>query len=810
MRIFLVLLFAQLIAFLPGFAQFDNVWIFGTNAGISFNGTNPVAVSSSINSNEAAAAVCDANGDLLFYTDGSTVWDRFNNPMPNGTNLQPFNGGTSSTSQGAQIVPVPDSAGKYYIFSLTGDPNVLGYTNIGRLYYSIVDMTANGGSGDVVAGRKGVLMATGLCEHMIAVAGAECDFWLLANSQRDSIRAYNINRNGINAPVLSPIMNGLSNYFNGLLGNIDVSDDGSRLAIARGTLSVYDFDINTGLCANMQPLSNAAGTAFYDVAFSPDNTKLYATQGNGIVGLYQYDLALSNTRTQLASVSAYGIKRAPDAKLYVLGYNSNRVHAIEQPDISGVGCQFTQNVLTLTAGATGRSKFSNRTPVIAMPDDTTYSSSTIVPGCTDVSYPVLGALDTNGRDYLWSDGSNGKRLAISGDGIYTVQYLVGCVVNVDSFYVVPLFEESLDLGPDTTICDLAYTLDATYPGATGYLWSNGHRDARLTLTETGSYRVSVEGFRCPLRDTINVRFVPPVDVDLGPDTIICEQTPARIGKEITAADSYHWNTGATTPYIEVSESGDYRMSIFVSGCEFSDTLAVIAMDEPDVDLGADGKICKDDRIILNAFSGAGASYRWSNGDTQSAILVTEAGAYSVRVLSAYGCVAQDTVRYVFVPDPIIHLGPDTVVCEETPLILHANAIAADSIIWSDGTAGPAISIRYENVYTATAYNYCGIASDTIEVGQIFCDIWVPNAFTPNGDGRNDVFRVLGNIGKLEGFGLSIYNRWGERVFHTEDKYAGWDGYYKNVPAPLGTYVYMLEYSIGSKPYNQSGNFHLLR
>src|SRR5690606_20399768 len=170
-----------------------------------------------------------------------------------------------------------------------------------------------------------------------------------------------------------------------------------------------------------------------------------------------------------------------------------------------------------------------------------------------------------------------------------------------------------------------------------------------------------------LRDTIHVRLVPPVDVDLGPDTIICKQTPARIGKEIAAAGSYHWSTGATTPYIEVSESGDYRMSIFVSGCEFSDTLAVTAMDEPDVDLGADGKICKDDRIILNAFAGAGASYRWSNGDTQSAILITEAGIYSVRVLSAYGCVVQDTVRYVFVPDPVIHLGPDTVVCEETPL-----------------------------------------------------------------------------------------------------------------------------------------------
>jgi gliding motility-associated-like protein len=96
------------------------------------------------------------------------------------------------------------------------------------------------------------------------------------------------------------------------------------------------------------------------------------------------------------------------------------------------------------------------------------------------------------------------------------------------------------------------------------------------------------------------------------------------------------------------------------------------------------------------------------------------------------------------------------------------------------------------------------------VKQIFCDIWVPNAFTPNGDGSNDVFRVLGNAGRMEHFGLSVYNRWGERIFHTNDRSTGWDGTYKGSKAQLGTYIYVLEYTIGGKPILQKGSFHLIR
>src|SRR5690606_22589334 len=123
----------------------------------------------------------------------------------------------------------------------------------------------------------------------------------------------------------------------------------------------------------------------------------------------------------------------------------------------------------------------------------------------------------------------------------------------------------------------------------------------------------------------------------------------------------------------------------------------------------------------------------------------------------------------YYPEPTVSLGADTTVCEETPLHLSAWALNTDSLRWSDGSYGGNLMIRYGGEYIVTAINKCGTNSDTITVKQIFCDIWLPNAFTPNSDGVNDVFRILGNLGRLEGVTLSVFNRWGERVYVTNDK-----------------------------------------
>jgi len=105
---------------------------------------------------------------------------------------------------------------------------------------------------------------------------------------------------------------------------------------------------------------------------------------------------------------------------------------------------------------------------------------------------------------------------------------------------------------------------------------------------------------------------------------------------------------------------------------------------------------------------------------------------------------------------------------------------------------------------------CGIASDTIKVDYHICDIGFPSAFTPNGDGLNDVIGVVGTLKYYHDYSLSIYNRWGERVYYSEDIYAGWDGIYKGDKQDLGTYFYMIFYTFEGKKHMLKGDFELIR
>ncbi len=100
--------------------------------------------------------------------------------------------------------------------------------------------------------------------------------------------------------------------------------------------------------------------------------------------------------------------------------------------------------------------------------------------------------------------------------------------------------------------------------------------------------------------------------------------------------------------------------------------------------------------------------------------------------------------------------------------------------------------------------------DTIMITVDTCEIWFPSAFTPNGDGKNDIIKVLGQLSPYQDFSLSIYNRWGQRVFYTEDKYKGWNGIFNGVKQEIDTYSYMILYKLHGQSGIMKGNFELIR
>lgn len=369
------------LAFQTGFAQNRaNHWYFRDGQGIDFSGPSPVFLQNgAIGPAEGTAAISDTSGNLQFYTDGVTIWDRFHTPMPNGTGLT----GNISTTQSALIIPQPDSLDLYYVF--TADQTC----GPGGFRYSIVDMRLNGGRGDVLPNSKNVMLLSETLEKMAAVHHCNGkDIWITAiDYPTGDFHSWLITAQGLcGCPVVSRTGPVHGQGF----GCMKFSNDGKRLVVVEsgGTCSspgihsdLYDFDNNTGTVSFFQQIdtvtvnSSSAGGQYFGASFSPNNQLLYLSTGfsiyNGSGGIssttavVQYDLTATDIESSAVliwddAVNAGGcgspmgsLQLAPDGKIYVGNHcTSYGIDVIADPDVLGTGCNY-QHGIGLAPTATG-------------------------------------------------------------------------------------------------------------------------------------------------------------------------------------------------------------------------------------------------------------------------------------------------------------------------------------------------------------------------------------------------------------------------------------------------------------------------
>jgi len=336
-----------------------NVWVFGRNAGLDFNSGSPTPIGpTAIATYEGSSSIADPNGNLLFYTDGGTVWDRNNNPMPNGTGLI----GSPSTANAAVIVPLPGSYSLYYVFHAESIDDATH-----RFCYSIVDLTQNGGMGAVVS--KNNLLHSDVCEHLTAIRHCNNqDFWIVAHTRLgNSFLVYELTSTGLNTTVNVQSI-GL-NYVSGVLGSphgrsMRASKNGDKIATGSySAIGVYDFDKSTGNMSN--PISLTLPVAFaYGVEFSASGRFLYVNAIRTPSPVYQFDLEagspanIQSSRTHLANFGSGQYMngnplRGPDDKIYIPQNNGTlsggtMLAAIQSPDSAGLACNLQFNVVNLS------------------------------------------------------------------------------------------------------------------------------------------------------------------------------------------------------------------------------------------------------------------------------------------------------------------------------------------------------------------------------------------------------------------------------------------------------------------------------
>jgi len=352
MRKFVIILGIVLLYF-TGFSQNEtNIWYFGQNAGLDFNSGTPVPLlDGALDTTEGCATISNSSGNLLFYTDGTTVYNRNHAVMLNGTGLH---GDISSTSS-AIIVPKPNNADIYYIFTVDNNAGADG------LQYSEVDMTLDGGLGGITV-NKNILLFTPTTEKLTAIKGSITnEYWVVSHKwNSNEFIAYKVTDMGVNTtPITSAVGSIVSgNFTKSFIGQIKISPDGSKLAVARSKgsseVQLFDFNATTGLVSNPLTVLDLPNTEeVYGVEFSPNSKVLYASVlGNGV---YQYNLQTGSPTNIITSQLVlttlprpYGaMQLASDGKIYIAKAGKFYIDFITNPNILGTGCSYQYEGLYL-------------------------------------------------------------------------------------------------------------------------------------------------------------------------------------------------------------------------------------------------------------------------------------------------------------------------------------------------------------------------------------------------------------------------------------------------------------------------------
>jgi len=438
-------------------------------------------------------------------------------------------------------------------------------------------------------------------------------------------------------------------------------------------------------------------------------------------------------------------------------------------------------------------------PLVDLGDDTTLCEGTPITLRSSDAY-------VNAK-YLWSTGDTTATISPTLGNVYWLKVTVAVCATIDTVAVSFKYPPQVLLGHDTTICTGHYlNLYANVsPGCT-WLWSTGSTAPMIMVDSTATYWLQANNGVCTNTDTIHVAVAPYPVVDLGNDTMVCDGTPLILRSSVSYTNAmYIWNDDNLTPSITPQISGTYWLRVNVDGCTTTDTIKVSFEPIPPVDLGSDTAICTGEVITLSSPSTIG-TYLWNDGSTGATLQVSNAGTYALSV-TQNGCSGSDTIRLKQMSLPVVHLADDTTLCVGDMLLLNADS---ETTAWSTGITAPNITVTNTGTYWATVTNICGATTDTANITFEPCYLFFPNAFTPNGDGKNDVAKLSGDLYLYKDYYLSIYDRYGQMIYATYDIYSGWDGKFNGVLQDVGTYYYQVRYTFEGKAHTMKGDLLLIR
>jgi len=556
-----------------GYSQGEfNNWYFGQHAGITFNSGFPVSLTSPFDMNPGglSVSISDSLGNYLFYSDGLGVYNKNLTLMPNAG----WSFGASRHNQSVIAFPMTGESGKYYLF--TAQVGGMYLPNPG-LRYSILDMSLDGGLGDIIPGMKDIPVPLGdsVNNQITAIRHHNNrDVWVVARRIGNPCNylCYLVTLAGIGQPMVSN--SDLQTSFSFHDGHLRISPDGSRLVCSSEQTEYCSFDDETGVVTPLFvfTLNPNIDTRAHGAEFSIDSKKLYLSETYfELVNphlIYQFDatktdsLQFIQSKTVVGFQAGYSMQIGPDGKIYIDHYTfSDSLAVINNPSSPGISCNFQTGAVSLNGNANGGSlsTFLQKYNLYIhhldqCRGDTVYFTTTIWPHADSIQWnfgdPASGAANMS------TLAAPAHLYAVA--GTYTVTLYVRHndnrtdttwkTVNV---YAAPV----VDLGADRIICNGdSATFDAGECQGCVFTWSEltmgqvvGNSQS-FTTGLAGVYTVEVtNGHGCTGRDTVQLSLTMPPQVTTTPLTkTICSGEPTEIALSATIPGTFYYWTASLT------------------------------------------------------------------------------------------------------------------------------------------------------------------------------------------------------------------------------------------------------------------------
>jgi gliding motility-associated-like protein len=778
-----------------------NNWYFGRGAGLNFNVIPVESQTGDLVTDEGSASISDAEGNLLFYTDGITIWNRNHQVMLNGQELR----ANTSTTQAALIVPYPDSSNLYYVFALDSNFGSNGLT------YSIIDMELDNGLGGVTEIKnRELLTAEGqrlASEKMTAVYHEDGEkVWLISTTgglfnPSNTFNAYLISDSGIDTtPITSEV--GLIDDFG--TGQLKASPNGSKLVLGTGIFGesvvceVLDFNKRTGEVSNPIDLTSAFTNAPYGFEFSPNSKYIYTTDlGIGVVK--QFDISLNTqsevlasevilyTNTDINYLQEYGsLQLAPDGKIYMANYSKESISVISNPNNNGLASGFEYGMVDLgnsssNIGLPGFIQSYFESGILHEGDcaNEAVTFSTIrIPGITSLTWnfgdTASGAnnisTDFTPSHTFTSPGNYRVTATIISNG--AEQTTETDVIIIAPSAVIPQVPALCADSNGSAVFNLSELTAGILNGqdadefSVAYFASEADIASNTPIATPDSFATSGQDIYAQVKN-----------IQTGCKTKIQFNLPVNtLPTALNPADLEQCGIGGTATFNLTTQDAA------ILGTQNADNYRVVYFDNA-ADVEANNPISIPAVFTASAQRVYAVVTNTTTGCSSSAVafnLIVTGPAIVAAPLQLEGCSPVNLAAVAPQMEPNSNLSFYT---NEQDAVEALNAVTEVFDFAGDNAI---VYVRVENTLGCAEIYKVEIRSG---------DCTIPRGISPNNDGLNDSF----DLSAFDVKQLSIYNRYGQQVYSQSNYNSDWHGQSDNDnELPTGTYYYFLEQGSGEQ------------